>query len=153
MTSVATKVQTRFHCESCNVFRRVRVWAQGQGATNALQSHETGEERAMEDARKHAEQTLLFLACPECGKVSRKGEQLRTRILLGHFLLAPALLTVAAVAYGSFEGMGGDGMFLLVGISAACGLFGGGMSYATRPKPWQDVADRVKFLKPKKRSH
>jgi hypothetical protein len=152
MTSIEMSIDTRFHCEFCQVFRRVRVRALGQGTTNAFQSAETGEQRAKEDAKKHAEQTLLFLACPECGKAPRKGEQLRTRWLLSHLLGPVAFITLASAIYGSVKDMDGDGMVLLVGISAACGLFAGGMTYLTRPKPWQDVTERVKILAAKRRN-
>jgi hypothetical protein len=152
MTTIEMAVDTRFHCQACDTYRRVRVLARGQGATNAFQSAETGKQRAIADAKKLAEQTVLYLACPECGEVSHKGEKLKTRFLFFHLVLPLLLLMPATLVYGWVDGMNGEGMFLLGGISAACALFAGAVTYATRAKPWAGLGDRVEFLPPKPRS-
>jgi predicted RNA-binding Zn-ribbon protein involved in translation (DUF1610 family) len=150
MTSLDVAIETRFHCEHCGIFRRARVLATGQGATNSFQSTETGRERALADARKHAEQTLLFFPCPACGRESKKGGTLQTRLLFFHLAFPLLVLPALSLGYGWVKELGSDELFMLGGISSVGGLFAGVVAYMMRPKPWNGAADRVELLPPKR---
>ncbi|MBK7581641.1 MAG: hypothetical protein IPI67_15715 [Myxococcales bacterium] len=151
LSFVSVPLETRFRCAHCGTYRRALVQALGQGGRNVWESSEAGDERALADAKKHAERTLLFVPCPACGKLSNLGPGVRLRIQLLCFVAMPLLVLAICAGSAAWVGIDGAAARIVFGVSFGISILSGVFAYAFHAKPWTKAESRTQFLSAKER--